>query len=62
MPEEGSGAADQQPAPAPAEPPKVTPAEPHKIEIIPLEPKKIIKRSDKPLSAENRKGGGGTER
>jgi hypothetical protein len=36
----------------------MTPVEPQKIEIIPLEPKRIIKRSDKPLSAEKRNGGG----
>jgi hypothetical protein len=57
MPEQGSGDTTQQPAPPPAQPTK-TPVEPQKIEIIPLEPKKIIKRSDKPLPVEKRDGGG----
>lgn len=59
MPEQGSGDATQQPAPPPpSAPPTMTPVEPQKIEIIPLEPKKIIKRSDKPLSVEKRDSGG----
>jgi len=35
----------------------VPPVEPSKIEIIPLEPKRIIKRSDTPLKTEKRDGG-----
>jgi hypothetical protein len=54
MPEQGSGDSGQQPA-------RTTPAEPvkpSKIEIIPLEPKKIIKRSDPSLPVEKRDGSG----
>jgi len=53
MPEQGSGDTGQQPA----QTPQVPPVEPSKIEIIPLEPKRIIKRSDTPLKTEKRDGG-----
>jgi hypothetical protein len=51
MPEQGSsGDAPRQPEPAPEKP--------QKIEIVPLEPKRVIKRSDDPLPVEKRSGGG----
>jgi len=58
MPEEGTDPATQQPAPTPEEPPN----EPQKIEIIPLEPKRIIKRYDNPLATEQRNDEGGSDR
>jgi hypothetical protein len=56
MPEEGTDPATQQPAP------EEPPSEPSKIEIIPLEPKRIIKRYDNPLPTEQRSDEGGSDR
>ena len=52
MPEQGSGEAAK---------PQSEPAieQPQKIEVIPLEPKRIIKRSDDPLPLEKRDNSGG---
>jgi hypothetical protein len=51
MPEQESG----EPAKSAPEP---APEQPQKIEIIPLEPKRIIKRSDDPLPLEKRDSSG----
>lgn len=51
VPEQASGDAAKRPEP--------TPEQPQKIEIIPLEPQKIIKRFD-PEPLEKRDGSGGS--